>query len=88
MRENLGIKDAENVGEMRKVCSTAEAASASREKLSYTEGINYACSVELPKLDVTGSIPVARSKTSLGEPVVPFARSYTTRRQKGRTLGR
>jgi hypothetical protein len=62
MRENFGIKEVENVGEMRKVRLATGAVSVGRGKLSYAGGMNSGCSGVLPKLDVTGSTPVARSK--------------------------
>jgi hypothetical protein len=64
MRAIFGIKDARSTGDRGKVWWTVGRASARRGKVSDSPGMNYDLLVELPKLDVTGSIPVAHSKIS------------------------
>ncbi len=64
MRAKFGISDMETVGEIGNLCRSVEAISVRRGKVSDTTGMNCDSLAELPKLDVAGSIPVARSKTS------------------------
>jgi hypothetical protein len=61
MRAKFGINLTGNEGEFRNVWCKVGGASARHRKFSDSQGMNCGLSVELPKLDVTGSIPVARS---------------------------
>jgi hypothetical protein len=62
LRAKSGIRDTENAGDIGNAWYMLGAASARHGKLSDSAGMKYDLSVKLPKLDVTGSIPVARSK--------------------------
>lgn len=64
MWAEFGISDAESVGEIGNLCSSFETPSARRGNVSDNTGINYVCGAEFPKLDVAGSISVARSNNS------------------------
>ena len=65
MRAKSGIKDAENTGDSGNVWWTVGRVSARHGKVSDNAGMKSDCSTELSKLDVAGSIPVARSKILL-----------------------
>ena len=62
MRAKFGIDDMESVGKIGNFCSSIENPSPRHGKVSDNAGMNYVCWADLPKLDVAGSIPVARSK--------------------------
>jgi hypothetical protein len=62
MRAKFGIKNAGNTGDIGKVLWTVGRVSARHGEVSDSAGMKCSKSVELPKLDVTGSIPVAHSK--------------------------
>jgi len=62
MRAKFGIKDMENAGDSGKVWWTVGRVSTRHGKVSDNAGMKCPKSVEFPKLDVAGSIPVARSK--------------------------
>lgn len=61
MRAKFGINDMESVGEIGNFCRTIEGASAGHGKVSDNAGMKCPKSVEFPKPDVAGLIPVARS---------------------------
>ena len=61
MRAKFGIKDTENTGDSGKVWWMVGRVSARHGKVSDNAGMKCPKSVELPKLDVAGSVPVARS---------------------------
>jgi hypothetical protein len=65
MRAKFGIKAAENEGDIGQLRFTVRGASVRDRNVSDSEGINYARLFDLPKLDVAGSTPVARSKIYL-----------------------
>ncbi len=58
---NSGIKEVENTGEVGNVGFGVGTISMQYGKLSDRRGVSKVVSIELPKLDVAGSIPVARS---------------------------
>ena len=70
MRAKFEIKGTENAGDSGKVWWTVGRVSARRGKVSDNVGMKCDRSAELPKLDVAGSIPVARSNKFLS-PVWP-----------------
>ncbi len=61
MRAKYGIKDMETGGDIGNAWYMVGAASARHRKLWDNVGMKYEHLVEFPKLDVAGSIPVARS---------------------------
>jgi hypothetical protein len=61
MRAKFGIKDTGNAGDSGNVWCTGGRVSARHGKVSDNAGMKCPKSVEFPKLDVAGSIPVARS---------------------------
>ncbi len=61
MRAKSEIKNMENMGNIGKVWCMIVPASARHRKLWDNVGMKYEHLVEFPKLDVAGSIPVARS---------------------------
>ena len=61
MRAKLGITDTENVEDIGNTWCMAGVAATRHGKLSDSSGMKRDRSVELPKLDVAGSIPVARA---------------------------
>lgn len=72
MRAKIGIKDTENTGDSGKVWWTVGRVSARHGKVSDNAGMKCQRSVELPKLDVAGSIPVARSNFfQVYRPLIP-----------------
>ena len=62
MGAKFGMYDAEDMGDGRKAFVCLGAVSVRDRKLREGEGMNDDPLVELPKLDVAGSIPVARSR--------------------------
>ncbi|TAJ98373.1 hypothetical protein EPO44_11715 [bacterium] len=61
LRAKFGIKDTENTGDIGNAWCMVGAASPRHGKVSDNAGMKCRRSVEFPKLDVAGSIPVARS---------------------------
>ena len=61
MRAKFGIKDMENAGDSGNVWWMVGLVSARHGKVPDSAGMKCRTSVEFPKLDVAGSIPVARS---------------------------
>jgi len=72
MRAKFGIKDTENTGDSGKVWWTVGRVSARHGKVSDNAGMKCRTSVEFPKPDVAGSIPVARSNFfQVYRPLIP-----------------
>jgi hypothetical protein len=71
IRAKFGINDTESIDEIGNVCWTIGAVSVRHGKVSDGAGMNHDLSIARPKLDVTGSVPVARAKNF--QPVQPVA---------------
>jgi hypothetical protein len=61
MRAKFGIKNTQNAGVIGMLLRGVRASSAQPGKVSDWAGIGRNYSIDLPKLDVAGSTPVARS---------------------------
>ena len=62
MRANFGKVEVDNSDKIRMGRAIERRRSGRKRKSLDREGIEFNSLLELPKLDVTGSIPVARSK--------------------------
>jgi len=72
MRAKIGIKDTENTGDIRRLWCTVGGATARHGNVSDNAGMKCRTSVEFPKPDVAGSIPVARSNFfQVYRPLIP-----------------
>jgi len=72
MRATFGFNDTENTGDSGKVWGTIGRVSARHGNVSDNAGMKCRTSVEFPKPDVAGSIPVARSNFfQVYRPLIP-----------------